>query len=331
MTNLTGKIHIGISVYNACLDHKYLSLLSNQLKNLNILIKDNLRESGKKVGFLKVKGRRLSSVAVYKNRLLDRGVEIVLVISKERIFIGKTKSVQEFESFGFRDIRRPRRDKKSGIMPPKLARIMLNLARPKREGFLLDPFCGSGTILQEAIVLGYKNIIGSDVSQKAVSDTRRNINWLFKKYGQFNKTKYNIKIFQADVRDLSGKTISDTVEMIVTEPFLGPPLHKKPKYSKIKRIFFTLEPLYLKAFTQFQKVLAKNGIVVIIFPVFERRGKFFFLDLIKEIRKKGFKLKTPIPEKFLKKSFFDLTERKTMIYGNRYYYLMREILIFEKI
>jgi tRNA G10 N-methylase Trm11 len=43
---------------------------------------------------------------------------------------------------------------------------------------LLDPFCGSGTVLTEGINLGIKKLIGTDLSDKCISDTEQNVKWM---------------------------------------------------------------------------------------------------------------------------------------------------------
>ncbi len=55
---------------------------------------------------------------------------------------------------------------------------------------ILDPFCGSGTILQEAMLLGFKNIYGSDKDKRAIANSKENINWLKKEYKLSNSIKY---------------------------------------------------------------------------------------------------------------------------------------------
>ena len=59
-------------------------------------------------------------------------------------------------------------------MEPKLARCMVNLARTKKDSFMLDPFCGVGGILIEAGLLGCK-ILGCDLNTKMIEGARRNL------------------------------------------------------------------------------------------------------------------------------------------------------------
>ncbi len=59
-------------------------------------------------------------------------------------------------------------------MPPKLARCLVNLARPPRGGILLDPFCGVGGILLEAATIDC-NAVGADADPKMVRGARANL------------------------------------------------------------------------------------------------------------------------------------------------------------
>ena len=106
-----------------------------------------------------------------------------------------TKAIQPIESLGERDFGRPYRDAKSGMLPPKLAMMMINLAGQSLGATILDPFCGSGTILMEAATIGYTNLMGSDISPKAIDDTRQNFAW---QGGSLPK-----KLFVADARKIA--------------------------------------------------------------------------------------------------------------------------------
>lgn len=62
-------------------------------------------------------------------------------------------------------------------MPPKLARCMVNLARAKKGEMLLDPFCGTGSFLIEAGLLGCQ-VVGFDAKRYMVKGCRRNLKHL---------------------------------------------------------------------------------------------------------------------------------------------------------
>src|SRR3989339_530659 len=150
--------------------------------------------------------KTLSSVVVETNKLLtEKGAEIVLIQKGSKILIGKTGAVQDFKALSFRDYDRPARDSKSGMLPPKLAQILINLSGGETEDVILDPFCGSGTVVMEAALIGYKNILGSDISEKAVSDTRENIEWI--------KEKFSIKDVKLNIKNISATGLSRKIKV----------------------------------------------------------------------------------------------------------------------
>jgi len=58
-------------------------------------------------------------------------------------------------------------------MTPKLARCMVNLSRAKAGSIVLDPFCGTGSILIEAALIGCR-ILGTDIQRIMVKGALRN-------------------------------------------------------------------------------------------------------------------------------------------------------------
>lgn len=317
-----GKIHFGISIYLLSENNPYVAQLIRRQKEWHIQVKKNLQAAGYSAGFVQIKERFLSSVSVAKNGLLTSGAEIVMIGSSKAILVGRTEAVQEFSSFSFRDYYRPAKDKKSGIMPPKLARMMINLSEIKPDGMLLDPFCGSGTVIQEGIFLNIKNITGTDISDRAISDTMSNIDWLFTHYRELDRKYFDLSIRKTDVRQLDRFIQSNSLDAIVTEPLLGPPLKGRPDINSITNIFKLLKPLYLNAFAQFYRALKTGGSVVIIFPAFEAGGKIISMEINEDITNLGFipvKINTQEPEKY------------SLIVGDKYSYLKREIFKYTKV
>ncbi|MFN3621579.1 MAG: hypothetical protein ACK4TI_01685, partial [Nitrososphaerales archaeon] len=92
----------------------------------------------------------VSSQLLQKERVLEEGFEVVAVKLKDWR-IGKTVAVVDHIGYRQRDLERPVQDP-TITMPPKLARILVNLTACEKGGTLLDPFCGLGTILGEAII-----------------------------------------------------------------------------------------------------------------------------------------------------------------------------------
>jgi tRNA (guanine10-N2)-dimethyltransferase len=59
-------------------------------------------------------------------------------------------------------------------MQAKLARCMVNLAEPKKGDLVFDPFCGTGTMLIEASLVGCR-ALGLDIQRRMARGTVRNL------------------------------------------------------------------------------------------------------------------------------------------------------------
>ncbi len=193
------------------------------------LCKDIKAETGQRFVLPQKGERQLSSVVVAKQKLTE------IIIGEN--FMAKTVAVQDFEDWGKRDYGRPAAAGHIGMLPPKVARMMINISRGQT---ILDPFCGTGTILMEALILNLK-AVGSDIDPNQIERTKKNLDWLGK----------NAELFIWDARKISEK-LTQKVDAIVTEPDLGPRND--------------LEQLYFDCLTDWRKVLKPNGQVVIALP-----------------------------------------------------------------
>jgi len=270
-----GKIIFGLSDYREAGNKGGRKEGRAELEKIGLSIKKTLKESGRPVRFVVSKEPVLSSVVISKNKCQE-----YIIIGKNTLC--KTCAVQDFVDYGKRDFGRPSRDAYSGMIPPKLAKIMINLSKAGTNRVLYDPFCGSGTILQEALMLGFKEVVGSDISEKAISDTKKNIGWLKEK---FNVENSKIKIFHSDVREISRHI--QNVDVIVTEPYLGPALRGREHAREIERTAMELRKLYVAAFVGFAKILKKGAKVVFVLPQFKGLEKINS-ETVRKIESCGF-------------------------------------------
>lgn len=311
-------------------DKKFNYGFSNYIKGFNIKplameIKKFIKDKGKNCRWVISKDPILSSVVVEQNNLTDGGAEFVLLSNKKTAYIGKTISVQPFKELSFRDYGRPSRDDFSGMLPPKLAQIMLNLAIPstaslfKKDCVLLDPFCGSGTVLTEAALMGLKNLIGSDISGKAIDDTEKNIEWTINNYQLRIK---NYDIFLKSATELSKVIEENSVDAIVTEPYLGP----QRGFNDIRTVVKELEDLYAKSIREFKKVLKPGSRAVMVWPVF--RSKSAGNIMLRKNIADDMKIISPLPSSIAKE--YKLSNRNTIIYGRSDQKVWREVIILEK-
>ena len=332
LKTVSGKINFGISLYtNEKNDFADLKMAENFGKK----IKKTLKAEGLSVRYVENREPVLSSVTVEKNNLTGRGREFIILpilpqqnrassiptnleIGKNQLFsLAKTEAVQPFEEFSARDFGRPGRDDLSGMLPPKLAMMMINLAQIPITTTLLDPFCGSGTILSEALLLGYTNLIGTDISEKAISDTRENMIWVADQFG-ISDNNLKVKIQTEGVENINSIVASNSIDAIVTEPYMGRPLKGNEKEEDLVKQAGELKNLYLQAFSKFHKILKPKGKVVFLIPRFKYQNDWIQIDCQKEIQQLGFKLI----------HFFE--DRPSLLYARPNQRVAREIWGFEK-
>lgn len=319
-----GKISYGISVYslyNQNLAHDILSGLSP----LGLTIKRLLKEQGRSARYVTSREPVLSSVVVATNHLLESGGEWVIIPSPDRIFIGQTAFVQDFHTWSERDYGRPARDAKSGMLPPKLARLMVNLAgAPADDATLFDPFCGSGTVLMEAALLGFSHIIGSDISEKAVRDTEKNMKWLSQEMG----THPELTLFTSPAQTLPD-TMDNTVDILVAETYLGPAMSGAWHAAAIDKTIQTLQTLNTEAFTRLYRILKPGGRAVIAFPAYHTKTGYKYLSMAERLQKIGFTLRDPIPATTPLK-LREVTPDGGILYSRPEQQVARELMVLEK-
>ncbi|MGB9714676.1 MAG: DNA methyltransferase [Candidatus Bathyarchaeales archaeon] len=92
-------------------------------------------------------------------------------------------------------------------MPAKLARCMVNLAKPKAGELVFDPFCGTGGILIEAALIGCR-VLGLDIQRRMARGSLKNF------------AHFNIKPEAVIVADARTPPIK-AVDCVVADPPYG--------------------------------------------------------------------------------------------------------------
>ena len=163
------------------------------------------------------------------------------------------------------------------MLPPKLAQSLINLCGPLKEGAtVLDPFCGTGVVLQEAILMGYKGY-GTDASERIVEYAQKNLEWLGK--GDF-------KLSVGDAQDFIWE---QPIDAVVFEGYLGPPMSQAPAEIKLKTVMAEILPLYRNVLKNLSSQLKSGTPVVMALPAWLRLdGRYQRLNLLDEIRDMGY-------------------------------------------
>lgn len=182
---------------------------------------------------------------------------INLVIFKN--FIGITKAVTNPKELKKRDLNRPSVDYMKTISI-RLAKILVNISKIKPGQVLVDPFAGSGTILQEAL-LKRVNVIGLDTDDISIKQSKANLEWLKKEYN----VNANFELIKLDARKMS--SVVRKANALVTEPYMGPFIRKLPRLEEAKALVLDLRELYDSIVKQAKDILSKDERIVIIIPI----------------------------------------------------------------
>jgi tRNA G10 N-methylase Trm11 len=154
----------------------------------------------------------------------------------------------EKENFGFIGIRISKPPQytdefQRNSLRKEVASLMIYLSEPSENDVFLDPFCGSGMIpLLRARHSPYKRIIATDKNAKEI----------LKRMKQTQVKLINFDVIQVDLENLSHK-VSKNISKIVTDPPWG--LIEKG---------LDIENFYSTMFDQFQKLLVKNGFIILL-------------------------------------------------------------------
>ncbi|MDE1865358.1 MAG: DNA adenine methylase [Candidatus Micrarchaeota archaeon] len=269
------KISFGLSVYG-------IKVAPKQVEKLAFDIKGELKKRGRLSHVVLGEDNELNSAQVIHNKMLgDTGFEFLIVSSAKANYIARTTNVQDIESYSRRDYKRPKRDTKVGMLPPKLAQIMLNLAKVGPDNTVLDPFCGTGVVLMEAALKGSK-LIGSDLNPEMTLYTKDNLEWLASQY------KIDIKLESLTSADASINKWKGYFDRVVSEIYLGPPLDHLPKESSLKAIAYNANIMLNNFLANLRPQLNQKSRCCIAIPVWKTKNGFLRLPVADKLDKVGY-------------------------------------------
>jgi len=294
-----GKMNIGLSVYGLKIDPRRLTRTALSLKNA-------IRATGKSVRIVANKEMALSSAQVIYNKLTGpKGWELVFVVDGTRTIIAQTVREQNINSYSLRDRDRPKRDSRVGMLPPKLAQIIINLAagelpkdklasicdtpegqtlpRPEFNQLILDPFCGTGVVLQEALLMGYK-VEGSDLDQRMIDYTKANLEWL-----ATTSLVEDVKDCTLETGDATSHVWKHAPGFIASEAYLGQAFTAQPSDTEIAQNVTNTNLIIKKTLQNIARQIPSGTRICLAIPAYHTsRGDFKHLPLIDSVEELGY-------------------------------------------
>ncbi|CAN5615147.1 TRM11 family methyltransferase [soil metagenome] len=288
-----GKIKLGFSV------HGMHDVSSKMLQQTTLRIKKQLVKNGKSIRIVPNKAPTLSTAQVLHNKLTGpMGFE--LIISKDGegvVHFGQTIASQDIDAYANRDQARPKRDAKVGMLPPKLAQIIVNMAVNSADlskpTTVLDPFCGTGVVLQEANLMGFV-IAGSDIDPRMVAYSDQNLMWLADQpiskvfRSDASKDDPDWRYFTLKEADALTHNWEPNPDFIACETYLGRPFSSAPKPNVLQEVMKDVDYIHQKFLKNVASQTAPGFRMCLAVPAWNIQGTFRHLKVLDSLEKLGY-------------------------------------------
>jgi len=236
--------------------------------------------------------RSRSGPELYSERVVSRSaMDFVVFPIGATSQWGVTVYIPETEGFKERSTERPYVT--SGIsLSSRLARLLVNISGVSKGQVLLDPFCGSGTVLGEALLKG-ADCIGIDRNHGSVERTKENLAWFLSQSQRGGQRAPLYSVVAGDATNLKRSLGDQMVDAIVSEPILMPRLSSPPTLEKARRLIKRASFIYSEALYEMSGVLKRGGRMVLVTPslrTIEGKDVTLSFDDLKEVGLRPFQL-----------------------------------------
>lgn len=295
-----GKMTLGLSVYG-------FTETIQRIEATGLTVKKAIKKTGRNVRLIPNKAHELNSAQVSHNKLTTpTGWELVFVRDGDKVLVAQTVKVQDIDAYARRDRERPARDTKVGMLPPKLAQIIVNLAvgqlpTEKLQNIcdipagtpipfnllnktILDPFCGTGVLLQEASIMGY-HVVGTDIDARMVKYTEKNLEWL--------NELYDLPNLEAvlEVGDATNHTWPVQADFVAAETYLGRPFTSVPSGQILNQTISECNLIIKKFLQNIHGQLAPGARLCLAIPAWQiGKNPLKRLPLVDQISNLGYNL-----------------------------------------
>ncbi len=264
-----GKLTVGISTYG-------FNLRPQKINVAALTIKKQLKRTGRPIRMVPNKSTELSSAQVLHNKLFtSHNWELLLIRHKKRTILAQTTNVQDIEAYAARDQARPKRDARVGMLPPKLAQILVNLCNPVEDAVVLDPFCGTGVVLQETFIMG-RTPYGTDLEPRMIEYTKINLEWLTGKVFE--------NAYVGDATNFEWKPF----DTIACETYLGRPFTNQPDRETLRNVMQDVDTIHQKFLKNVASQTKPGFKMCIAVPAWRMGNSFLHLKTLDSLEELGY-------------------------------------------
>lgn len=303
-----GKVTLGLSAYG-------FDISPREVQKTGIVLKQKLKKQNVSLRLLPNAEPALNTATSHHNKLglSNNKVELLIVRSRSgRITVAESTGAQNITAYALRDQGRPKRDAFVGMLPPKLAQIMINLAHPAPGSRILDPFCGTGVVLQEAALLGY-SVYGTDLSEKMIRYSRDNLNWL----QDSHHIHFDWHLHEGDAIEATWQA---PIDAVVCETYLGQPFNAPPSPDKLDQVKRNCDQIISKFLQNIASQIKPGTPLCVAVPAWrDSSGRFTHLPLTRQLETLGYK-----------EHSFQHIKADELLYCREDQIVARELLVLEK-
>lgn len=302
-----GKIKLGLSVFGIPGAHK-------QLLRTGLELKKAIKQAGRSVRVVPNTEPILNSGQVLHNQLTgEMGIELLCLKNGNKTLIGWTIKIQDVTAYAKRDQGRPKRDAFVGMLPPKLAQTIVNLGTgqlaPSSEKTILDPFCGTGVLLQEALLMGY-NAYGSDIEPRMIDYSQKNLAWLATQGVDHSNPAL-------EVGDATSHQWTHPFSVVACETYLGRPLSSWPRPEKLHEIIGTCNVIVTKFLQNLAQQIPSGTRLCLAVPAWQApNGQVHHLGILDQLNVLGYN-----------RVSFSWAQEQEMVYRRPDQLVARELLV----
>ena len=286
LSSSSAKVTIGVSVYGRAVP-------ARDVQRTGLTLKSSLKKQGVSMRLIPNDDQALSTATSHHNKLglSPNKLEVLVFYDKTSVLVAESCGTQNITALAARDQARPKTDAFVGMLPPKLALMMINLSGVTRKTgskhnalTVLDPFCGTGVVLQEAALLGY-SVYGSDLSDKMVDYSTKNLEWL--------AGKHDIGSVRIEAGDAVEHIWQSPINAVVAETYLGQPFSAPPSQPKLDSVVKTVDAIVSKFLANLHSQIEPGTPLCLAVPAWRSAtGWFTYLPVIKQLESLGYEWQT---------------------------------------
>jgi len=256
---------------------------NKNLKKILMTQKKELKSNKISSRFVNKDFKNLSSAQIIWEKLIIKNTDFNYIYTNDNIYFWTGIWVQDIKSYSKRDYSKDR-DMQVGMLPPKLCQMMINLSWGKT---IYDPFVWLWTVLIESILMWNNEIYWSDLNERMVEKSEKNINTFINSNLLQNWEESIIDFY---IEKLNSKYVEESkileknkIDSIVTEWYLWEVMTRKNiSIERIEKQRKSLLDLYNWFFNWLKSIKYKWN-VVICFPFWEMKWKYFYFTEIYDI------------------------------------------------